>query len=152
MEVTQTKEVIQMFTKLKLALATTAVLVGGVAGFAAAEGRHDRQGMKEKFDTNQDGKIDDAERGPMKDAMKAMHAQKKAEMLAKFDANKDGKLDDTEKDAMKAERAALQFSHLDKDGDGKLSLDEFKAAKHHQGRGGRGGFRGHGGGGARGRR
>jgi EF hand len=134
-----------MLTKFKLALATTVALIGGVAGFAAAEGRGgpDHQGMKEKFDANKDGKIDDAERGQMKDAMKAMHAQKKAEMLAKFDANKDGQLDDAEKDAMKAERAAIQFSHLDKDGDGKLSLEEFKAAKHHQGRHGRrGGFRG----------
>ena len=119
MKVTQTKEVIQMFTKFKAVLISAAVLVGGAAGIAAAQGRdrpdHDR---------------------------KAMHAERKAEMLAKFDANKDGQLDDAEKDAMKAERAALQFSRLDKDGDGKLSLDEFKAAKHHQGRRGRGGFRG----------
>jgi hypothetical protein len=127
MKVTQTKEVIHMLTKFKLALATTVALVGGVAGFAAAQGR-------DKPDQDR----------------KAMHAERKAEMLAKFDANKDGQLDDAEKDAMKAERAALQFSHLDKDGDGKLSLDEFKAAKHHQGRGGRGGFRGHGRGGFRG--
>lgn len=145
-----------MLTKFKLALATTVALVGGVAGFAAAQGRGgpDHQGMKEKFDANKDGKIDDAERGQMKDAMKAMHAQKKAEMLAKFDANKDGKLDDAEKTAAHAARAAEKFARLDKDGDGKLSLDEFQAAQDHrghQGRGGRGGLRGHGRGGFRGR-
>ncbi len=141
-----------MLTKFKLALATTVALVGGVAGFAAADGRGgpDRPAMKAKFDTNKDGKIDDAERGPMKDAMKAMHAQKKAEMLAKFDTNKDGKLDDAEKTAAHAARAAEQFARLDKDGDGKLSLDEFKAGQHHKGHQGRhgrrdgrrGGFRG----------
>jgi Ca2+-binding EF-hand superfamily protein len=123
-----TKEVIHMLTKFKAVLISAAVLVGGAASIAAAQGR-------DKSDQDR----------------QAMHAERKAEMLARFDANKDGKLDDTEKDAMKAERAALQFSHLDKDGDGKLSLDEFKAAKHHQGRGGRGGSRDHGRGGFRGR-
>jgi len=134
-----------MLTKFKLALATTVALVGGVAGIAAARGGGpDREAMKEKFDVNKDGKIDDAERGSMKDAMKAMHAQKKAEMLARFDLNKDGKLDDAERASAKSARAAEHFAKLDKDGDGKLSLDEFKAGQdHHQGRHGRrGGFRG----------
>ncbi len=137
-----------MLTKFKLALAATVALVGGVAGIAAAEGRGgpDHQAMKEKFDTNKDGKLDDAERGPMKEAMKAMHEQKKAKMLAKFDTNKDGKLDDAERSAAQAARAADRFARLDKDGDGKLSLDEFKAGhdhRGHQGRHGRrGGFRG----------
>jgi hypothetical protein len=137
-----------MLTKFKLALATTVALVGGVAGLAAAKGRGgpDHQGMKEKFDTNKDGKIDDAERVQMKEARKAMHAQKKADMLAKFDANRDGALDDAERSAAHAARTAERFSRLDKDGDGKLSLDEFKAGKDHRGgqgrHGRRGGFRG----------
>lgn len=99
-----------MLTKFKLTLATTIALVGGVAGFAAAQGRGgpDRQAMKDKFDTNKDGKLDDAERS-----------------------------------SARAARAAKHFARLDKDGDGKLSLDEFKAGENHQGRHGRrGGFRG----------
>jgi Ca2+-binding EF-hand superfamily protein len=108
-----------MLKKFKLAIVTAAVLVGGAAGIAAAEG----------------GPIDHQARG-------AMRAEKKAEMLAKFDTNKDGKLDPAEKQAMKNERASLQFKRLDKNGDGVLSLDEFKAGKDHQGRGGRGKFRG----------
>lgn len=117
-----------MFKKFKLALVTATVLVGGFAGIAAAEGRPG----------------DDQEaRGD------------RAAMKQKFDANKDGKLDEAEKQAMHDERAALRFKALDKDGDGKLSLAEFKAGRGERhgrrgkggpgGMGGMGGHRGHGG-------
>jgi Ca2+-binding EF-hand superfamily protein len=125
MGITQTKEVFQMFTKLKVVLITAACLVGGVAGIAAADGG------SRTFD----------------------RAAKKAEMLAKYDTNKNGVLDPAEKEAMHEARAEEMFKKLDKDGDGKLSLAEFKAAKGmRQGRGGkgreRGGFRGGRGGGS----
>jgi len=120
-----TKEV-KMLKKLKLVFVTSALLVGGVAGFAAAKGdgggdRPDRAAMKEKF------------------------AAKKAEMLTKFDANKDGSLDAAEKDAMHTARAQERFSSLDTNKDGVLSLAEFKSGKRgdrHHGRKGHGKHRG----------
>lgn len=104
-----------MLTKLKVALITTACLVGGIAGVAAAEGRG---GGFEK------------------------RAERHAAMLEKYDLNKDGTLDAAEKQAMRDDHAAKAFARLDKNGDGSLSLDEFKAAQHHQARMGRDGWRG----------
>jgi hypothetical protein len=72
---------------LKLALATAAVLVGGAAGFAAAngDGHPDKKAMMEKFDANKDGKLDDGERAAMK-------TERAAEEFKKLDTNGDGKL------------------------------------------------------------
>jgi hypothetical protein len=120
-----------MFGRLKLVLAASIVLIGGAAGFALArDGHRDRGAMKEKFDTNKDGKLDDAEAAKMKEA----RAERRAKQVAKFDTNKDGKLDDGERAALRKSRNAEMFERLDKDGDGKLSLEEFSA----------GGGRGHG--------
>lgn len=136
-----------MIKKIKLALATAAILVGGVAGFAAADrGAHPdgigHESVMEKFDTNKDGKLDDAERAQAKAAFEAKHEAMKQERLAKYDANKDGKLDDAERGAMRSAKVARQFKRLDVNGDGKLTLDEFSAGR--QGRGGPGHHRGHG--------
>jgi len=139
-----------MFSKkLKIALVTSALAIGGLAGFAGAKGFHggpDRAAMKEKFDTNKDGTLDDAEQAKAKEAFAAMRAQRKAEVLAKFDANKDGTLDDAERTALRDTRIAERFAKLDANGDGKLSLDEFKAGRpqgdKHRGRGMRGMHRG----------
>jgi len=60
-------------------------------------------------------------------------ADHRAKLMEKFDANKDGKLDRAEKLAMKETRAARAFARMDKDGDGKLSLVEFKAGRMHAG-------------------
>ena len=60
-------------------------------------------------------------------------AEHRAKLLEKFDVNKDGKLDRAEKLAMKETLAARSFARMDKDGDGKLSLDEFKAGHKHAG-------------------
>ena len=129
-----------LFKKWKLVLATSAVLVGGTVGFAAAKGhRGDRKAMKEKFDLNKDGKLDDAERAQLKQAFEAKHAQKKAEMLQKHDANKNGVLDPAERTAMQAARAEARFAKLDSNGDGMISRQEF--ASGHQGRHGRGGMK-----------
>lgn len=147
-----------MMKKLKLTIATCALVVGGAAGFAMAKGGHggpgggDRAAMKEKFDLNKDGTLDAGEKAKLKEAFAAKHAAKKAAMLAKFDSNRNGTIDPAERDAMKAERAAARFAKLDTNGDGVLSLAEFKAGKqggdHHRGkRGKRGGMgRGMGGG------
>ena len=101
-----------LFKKWKLVLATSALLVGGTVGFAAAKGH----------------------RG---EAFAARHAQRKAEMLQKHDANQNGVLDPAERQAMKAARAEARFAKLDKNGDGMISRAEFAAG--HQGR--RGGMK-----------
>ena len=125
-----------MLKKWKLVLATSAVLVGGTVGLAAAKGhRGDRQAMKEKFDLNKDGTLDDAERAQMKQAFGAMRAQKKAEMLQKHDANKNGVIDPAERQAMQAARAEQRFAKLDQNGDGVISRAEFAAGHARHGRG-----------------
>lgn len=139
-----------MLTKLKLALALAAPLVAGAATYAAAHGPDRKAEMIQKFDQNADGALDDAERAKMKEAFAAKRAAHHQEMLTKFDANRDGALDKTERLAMRDAKATERFQKLDKNADGVLSLDEFKAGKqrgharhgHHEMRGFRGGDRG----------
>ena len=112
-----------MLKKLKLMLVTSTLIIGGVAGFAAAGGvDHDQGATKENF------------------------AARKAEMLATFDTNKNGAIDDSEKQAMHDARATERFTSLDANKDGVLSLAEFKAGKGrggmHHGRKGQGKHRG----------
>ncbi len=112
-----------MLTKLKIALVIAGSLVCGVA---AAQGTAGSQGPQ----------------GPRPD-FKA----KKAEMLQKFDTNKDGKLDDAERTAAREQRTIERFKKLDTDGNGSLSLAEFKAGKRggrHHARRGHGMHRGNG--------
>lgn len=133
-----------MFSKkLKLMLAAGLVVFGGITGIAAAKGPHagGRAAMKAKFDLNKDGTIDDAERAKMKAAFQARHAERKAAMLAKFDGNKNGALDPAEKQAMFDQRATARFEKLDANGDGAVTLDEFKAGKQHGKRHGRRGMK-----------
>jgi hypothetical protein len=126
-----------MTKKLKLLIASTALAVGGLSGFAFAKGHMGpRKAMIEKFDINKDGELDDAEKAKLREAKHAMFAQKKAEKLAKFDANKDGTLDGAERTAMHDARVAARFAKLDANGDGAITLDEMKAAKPHGKRGG----------------
>jgi Ca2+-binding EF-hand superfamily protein len=131
-----------MFTKkLTLALALCGSLAG--VGVAAAEGFHGGAGraqVMQKYDLNKDGKLDDGEKQAMRADFKAKFAEKRAEMISKFDTNKDGKLDDGEKTAMREARATEAFQKLDANGDGVLSLDEFKAGKATMGRHARGRF------------
>jgi hypothetical protein len=110
-----------MLTKFKLLVIGGALLVG--IGVAAAE--------------NGPGSA-----APGRDpaAWKAKRGEMKAKMLAKYDTNKDGKLDDGEKKVMRDEKTAERFKKLDTDGNGSLSLDEFRSGqarmfKHHGRRG-----------------
>ena len=117
-----------MLTKLKLALLMAAPLVAGATTYAVAQGDGpNRKELIQKFDQNGDGKLDDAERAQMKAAFEAKRAEHHKELLAKYDTNKDGKLDAAEKQAMRDEKLAERFQAMDKNGDGKLTLDEFKA-------------------------
>lgn len=132
-----------MLNKLKLALMISAPLVAGASAVALAQGGHGQ--MVQKFDANGDGKLDDAERAQLKQAFAEKHAARKAAMLAKFDTNRDGTLDASEKLAMRDAKLTERFGKLDANGDGKISLDEFKAGAPkgmHHGRHGHGRHRG----------
>jgi len=139
-----------MLTKIKLALLIAAPLVAGATTYAAAQGAQSVQSddptpadILQKFDTNKDGKLDAAERAQMKAAFEAKRAERHREALAKYDVNKDGTLDDAERKTMREAELSRQFQAMDKNGDGKLTLDEYKAGSeangfHRHGRHGHG--------------
>ena len=111
------------------ALAGAIGLVGvSMANAGGPDGEGRRGAFIAKFDTNGDGKLDDAERKAMHEAMQA----RRAEMIARFDTNKDGKLDDAERKVMHDTLAGERFKKLDTNGDGVLSPDEFKAGVGHR--------------------
>ncbi|MBA3465281.1 MAG: hypothetical protein H0T46_35445 [Deltaproteobacteria bacterium] len=89
-----------MIKKLKLALATGLALCIATAGVATAD-TGDRKAMKEKFDTNKDGQLNDAERAQMKAAFQAKRAERLEKKFAKLDTNNDGVLSKTEFKEMK---------------------------------------------------
>lgn len=126
--------------KLKIVLGGAALSLGlaGAALAAPDGGAGGGQGRKaemlKKYDTNHDGKLDDKERAPLKAERQAHRAERKAKRLAQFDANKNGKLDDAERQAMHAQRKAEKFKKLDVNNDGKITPDEFAAAKAHGGK------------------
>ena len=104
-------------TKMKLALVLAGCLISGVAVAAP------------KWDANGDGTVDATEKAQRHEQMKAKHAEMKAKMLLKFDTNKDGKLDQSERAVMHDTLATEAFKRLDTDGNGSLSLAEFKQGK-----------------------
>jgi EF hand len=122
-------------TKLVIALSLSALVAS--AGLAGAGVRHAGPGgesprayhqeLKQKFDANRDGKLDDSERAALHEAMQARRAEHRQKVLAQFDANRDGKLDDAEKNRMFDQRAAEHFRKLDRDGNGVITVQELKA-------------------------
>jgi hypothetical protein len=124
-----------MMKKLKWIVAGTALSIATAGGLALANGSGGHGGagkraaMMQKFDANGDGALDDAERTKMRDAFAAKRAAKKAARVARFDADRDGALSQPERAAMKDELARERFGKLDKNGDGAISLDEFKAGR-----------------------
>jgi hypothetical protein len=80
-----------------------------------------------EFDKDGDGKLSDAERKTMREAMQARMEARRKEMLEKFDKDKDGKLSDEERTAMREAHKAQMLEKYDTDKDGKLSEEERKA-------------------------
>lgn len=105
-------------TKMKLALVLCGLMIGGAAVAAP------------KLDRNGDGTVDAQEKAERHAEMKAKRQEMKQQMLAKFDSNRDGQLDQNERAVMKDAFAAEAFKRLDTDGNGSISLAEFKAGKH----------------------
>jgi hypothetical protein len=122
-----------MLTKMKLALVFAASL--GAGGIAAAEGFHggaNRAEILQKYDLNKDGKLDDGEKAAMRADFKAKREKERAELISKFDTNKDGKLDASERAVMRDTLETERFNKLDTNGDGVISLAEFKAGAGHK--------------------
>jgi len=83
--------------KLKLIVLTAALAIGGLTASAFAKGGgHKGQfgarkaAMLAKFDTNNDGKLDDAEKAKAIEARAAMREKRIETRFASMDANKDG--------------------------------------------------------------
>lgn len=104
-------------TKMKLALVLCGSLIAGAAVAAP------------KWDANGDGTVSTEEKAQRRAEMKAKRMEMRQQMLQKFDTNQDGSLDQTERTAMRDEMATIAFKRLDKDGNGAITLDEFKQAK-----------------------
>src|SRR5689334_14240332 len=84
-----------------------------------------RQKKLERFDTDKDGKLSDAER----EAMRASFKQRFAEVKQRFDADHDGTLSEGERAAMRKEHVQRLLDRLDQNKDGVLSADEVKCSR-----------------------
>lgn len=90
-------------------------------------GHPDRQlppEIVEKFDTNKDGKLDEAEREAMHKARMAREEEFRKKMLEKFDKDGDGVLNESEKEEMQKAIWKERAMRFDKNGDGELSEEE----------------------------
>jgi hypothetical protein len=129
----------QKKTKIFLAAGAVAlVLAGGVAGYAHANMpwgfgpglsggpgmHHMAAAMMDRYDANKDGKISQDEID-----------QNRTAWLAEFDINKDGTLSLEEFQALwlkaRHEMMVREFQMFDKDGNGQVTLEEYKAPMSH---------------------
>jgi Ca2+-binding EF-hand superfamily protein len=100
----------------------------------------------QRYDTNKDGKLDEAEIAAVKEQTLAVNQEKreanrerladrKESLLKEFDKDEDGKLDDAEKQTMattlraRIEKRPRMLKRLDTDGDGRLSDAEWIAGR-----------------------
>ncbi|WP_404309553.1 EF-hand domain-containing protein [Neorhodopirellula lusitana] len=98
--------------------------------FGLKPGNGHGSALLEKFDTDKDGQLNDAEKAVVLGKVKEYTDAKEADALKKFDADKDGRLNADEQAARnKAELEAeiAIYDSFDKDGDGKVSTAERKA-------------------------
>ncbi|MEZ4361993.1 MAG: EF-hand domain-containing protein [Kofleriaceae bacterium] len=126
-----------MLKNAKLVIATSLFALLSTAGLAAAgnrfagpggEGRKEAHArLRAEVDYNHDGQLDETERAALHEKMRERAQQRRAEMLGKFDANRDGKLDDAERGRMHDQMARERFQKLDRDGNGVVTFEEFKA-------------------------
>lgn len=99
----------------------------------AMAGMH--KAMLDQYDTNKDGKLDEAERAAMR-----------ADRFKRLDGNGDGKITkaefpqalEAEAEAQKARRAEMMFDAMDANKDGTVTAEEFAAFKPDHERGQRG--------------
>ena len=91
---------------------------GGSCGMCGGPGMMGRQ-LMERYDTNKDGKVTQAEID-----------QNRQQMLAEFDANKDGtlSLDEFKQLWIKSrnEMMVREFQFFDRDGNGQVTIEEYK--------------------------
>ena len=121
----------QRKTRLFLATGFAALIgVGTITGLAHADrgpggwGGHGKHGMlgemAERYDANKDGKLSQDEID-----------SNRTEWHARFDTEKDNALSLKEFEALwleaQRERMVREFQRFDKDGDAKVTLDEYKA-------------------------
>lgn len=112
-----------------------------------------RKDFMDRFDTDGDGELSEAEREVMREEMRARREEMMLErMTERFDADGDGVLNEEERlnaeaelEARRMEREVRMIERFDSDGDGVLSDAENQAAREQFNRG-RGGDRGPGGG------
>jgi len=116
-------------TKILALIAASLLALPAAEGAAVGDRGHHRGQLKqrllEKFDTDKDGKLSDAER-----------AAAKVSCIAKHDSDGDGKLSEAERDAARAafsarlkEKHPELFARIDRDGDGTISREEGQAAR-----------------------
>lgn len=91
---------------------------GGSCGMRGGPGMMGRQ-LMERYDTNKDGKVTQAEID-----------QNRQQMLAEFDANKDGTLSLDEFKQLwikqRNEMMVREFQFFDRDGNGQVTIEEYK--------------------------
>lgn len=114
---------------MKLYLILTGLLTLSVATIHAQPGNSQRSvppHILEKFDTDGDGELSDAERAAARETME----QKRAEHIALYDTDGDGELSPEERAVARDERfEAIALERFDADGDGELSDEERAAAE-----------------------
>jgi tellurite resistance protein len=95
-----------------------------------------RQRLIEKFDANNDGRLDQQERQNAKAAIKERLQDRRARIIQRFDTNHDGTLSPDERaaaretmQAHRAERKAMIMQKFDINKDGQLDQTERQAAR-----------------------